>query len=155
MKKKKVMLLLMTTMLGASLLYGCGEKKTDSTSPTETKTEAATSVSSESQENLFTVTFYDTDGTTVLSTAEVAEGALIEEYAPEKDGHVFMGWFATPSLAHEFDFTQPVTADTKVFAGALRAAFLTILNEKTIGTDIYNEVFKFIVRGIVKQLLKD
>ena len=45
--------------------------------------------------------------------------------------------------------------DTKVFAGALRAAFLTILNEKTIGTDIYNEVFKFIVRGIVKQLLKD
>ncbi len=117
MKKKKVMLLLMTTMLGASLLYGCGEKKTDSTSPTETKTEAATSVSSESQENLFTVTFYDTDGTTVLSTAEVAEGALIEEYAPEKDGHVFMGWFATPSLAHEFDFTQPVTADTKVFAG--------------------------------------
>ena len=45
--------------------------------------------------------------------------------------------------------------DTKVFAGALRAAFLTILNEKTIGTDIYNEVFKFIVRGIVQQLFKD
>lgn len=44
---------------------------------------------------------------------------------------------------------------TKVFAGALRAAFLTILNEKTIGTDIYNEVFKFIVRGIVQQLFKD
>lgn len=42
--------------------------------------------------------------------------------------------------------------DTKVFAGALRAAFLTILNEKTIGTDIYNEVFKFMVRGIVQQL---
>ena len=34
-------------------------------------------------------------------------------------------------------------------------AFLTILNEKTIGTDIYNEVFKFIVRGIVQQLFKD
>jgi len=32
---------------------------------------------------------------------------------------------------------------------------LTILNEKTIGTDIYNEVFKFIVRGIVQQLFKD
>lgn len=45
--------------------------------------------------------------------------------------------------------------DAKVFAGALRAAFLTILNEKTIGTDIYNEVFKFMVRGIVQQLFKD
>lgn len=45
--------------------------------------------------------------------------------------------------------------DAKVFAGALRAAFLTILNEKTIGTDIYNKVFKFMVRGIVQQLFKD
>ncbi|WP_439810246.1 TetR/AcrR family transcriptional regulator [Parabacteroides distasonis] len=45
--------------------------------------------------------------------------------------------------------------DTKVFAGALRGAFLTILNERTIGVDIYNDVFKFIVRGIVKQLFND
>ena len=45
--------------------------------------------------------------------------------------------------------------DTKVFAGALRAAFLTILNEKIIGEEIYNDVFKFTVRGIVKQLFDD
>lgn len=45
--------------------------------------------------------------------------------------------------------------NAKVFAGALRGAFLTILNEKTIGEDIYNDVFKFIVRGIVKQLYND
>lgn len=43
----------------------------------------------------------------------------------------------------------------KVFAGALRGAFLTILNEKIIGVDIYNDVFKFTVRGIVKQLFND
>ena len=44
---------------------------------------------------------------------------------------------------------------TSVAVSYTHLAFLTILNEKTIGTDIYNEVFKFIVRGIVQQLFKD
>lgn len=63
------------------------------------------------------VTFYDADGTTVLSEEEVADGSTPTEYSPEKEGQVFMGWFATPSMAHEFDFSQPVTEDTSVFAG--------------------------------------
>lgn len=63
------------------------------------------------------VTFYDSDGTTVLSEEEVADGAVPTEYTPEKEGQVFMGWYATPSMAHEFDFSQPVTEDTSVFAG--------------------------------------
>lgn len=63
------------------------------------------------------VTFYDADGTTVLSEEEVADGSTPTEYTPEKEGQVFMGWYATPSMAHEFDFSQPVTEDTSVFAG--------------------------------------
>lgn len=63
------------------------------------------------------VIFYDADGTTVLSEEEVADGSTPTEYSPEKEGQVFMGWFATPSMAHEFDFSQPVTEDTSVFAG--------------------------------------
>ncbi|MNM95036.1 hypothetical protein D3C81_1074610 [compost metagenome] len=30
-----------------------------------------------------------------------------------------MGWYATPSLTHKYDFSTPVTADTKLFAGFL------------------------------------
>ena len=60
----------------------------------------------------FTVTFYDNDGTTVLSTQDVASGETAEEYTPEKDGQLFMGWFGTPSHTHEFDFSTPITADT-------------------------------------------
>ena len=44
--------------------------------------------------------------------------------------------------------------DTKVLQG-FKSCILDYSKRETIGTDIYNEVFKFIVRGIVKQLLKD
>lgn len=66
---------------------------------------------------VYTVTFYDNDGTTVLSTQEVAGGELAEEYTPKKDGLIFMGWFGTPSHSHEFDFSAPITADIGVYAG--------------------------------------
>lgn len=122
MKRKKVSLMIAATLLGISTLYGCGN--------TETKSDAAQDVqnvqeetSKESEqtdagtEQACTVTFYDTDGTTVLSTEEVKSGELATEYVPEKENQVFMGWFATPSLAHEFDFTNPITGDVGVFAG--------------------------------------
>lgn len=65
----------------------------------------------------YTVTFYDSDGETVLTTQEVAEGDFAEEYTPEKEGYSFTGWYATPTLSHDFDFESEITADTSVFAG--------------------------------------
>lgn len=122
MKRKKVSLMIAATLLGISALYGCGN--------TETKSDAAQDVQNVQEETskepeqtdagtdqACTVTFYDTDGTTVLSTEEVKSGELATEYVPEKENQVFMGWFATPSLAHEFDFTNPITEDISVFAG--------------------------------------
>lgn len=115
MKKRKAARVLMAvTVLCSLTLFGCGNAAGTSGSGTGTE---STSTESQSSEATCKVTFYDTDGTTVLSTEEVKSGELATEYTPEKDNQIFMGWFGTPSLAHEFDFTQPITADTDIFAG--------------------------------------
>lgn len=115
MKKRKVSLVLATMLLCTLTLFGCGDAKETSGNENTDKTSVETSA--DGAESTFTVTFYDTDGTTVLSTEDVKSGELATEYTPEKDGQMFMGWFGTPSLTHAFDFTQPITADTDVFAG--------------------------------------
>lgn len=109
------------------VLAGCGKDagktddvQNDGNSQNEQDTQQGAQEGGADQENetgTFTVTFYDNDGTTVLSTQDVASGELAEEYTPEKDGELFMGWFGTPSHTHEFDFSTPITADTDVFAG--------------------------------------
>ncbi|GHU90595.1 hypothetical protein FACS1894202_10650 [Clostridia bacterium] len=63
----------------------------------------------------FTVTFYDGDA--VLKTESVESGKTVSEYTPVKDGSEFVGWFATPSKSHTFDFSAPITADVGVYAG--------------------------------------
>ncbi len=123
MKKKVLSLVLAAAMvftMAACGNEGTGESGSQGTEGSSQGTEQSGS-DGQDQENPQTashkVTFYDADGTTVLSEEEVADGASPTEYTPEKDGQVFMGWFATPSMAHEFDFSQPVTEDTSVFAG--------------------------------------
>lgn len=43
----------------------------------------------------YTITYYDSDGTTVLKTESLAYGST-PSYAPKKDGYVFEGWTVTP-----------------------------------------------------------
>ncbi|MBD5548430.1 MAG: InlB B-repeat-containing protein [Lachnospiraceae bacterium] len=119
MKKRRVNLLIAAVVLSLSVLYGCsGKDETQGgADDVSAKEQEAADSEEEKETQAFTVTFYDTDGTTVLSTEEVQEGAVATEYTPEKEEMVFMGWFATPSLGHVFDFSQPITADTEVFAG--------------------------------------
>ncbi|MBR1845495.1 MAG: InlB B-repeat-containing protein [Oscillospiraceae bacterium] len=64
-----------------------------------------------------TVTFYDSDGETVLNTVEVPLGETIQPEDPEKEGYAFIGWFATPKLTRAFDFTRGIREDTSVYAG--------------------------------------
>ncbi len=71
----------------------------------------------ESQAATYMVTFYDSDGATVLDTVEVEDGAFLEEFVPEKEGYIFAGWYATPKMSHRFDFSAAITEDTSVFAG--------------------------------------
>ena len=101
-------------------LAACGSGGGAQESSQSTGTEETQEISEELQETevqTYVVTFSDSDGTTVLDTAEVEEGALVEEFTPEKEGYIFTGWFATPQMSHRFDFEAAVTQDTSVFAG--------------------------------------
>lgn len=100
--------------MGVSMLTGC-QSKGEQADVTATEQPAADT--QQQAEASHVVTFYDADGKTVLETKEVADGACVEEYVPEKEGYTFAGWFATPQMSHKFDFTTAITADTEVFAG--------------------------------------
>ena len=113
MKKKVLGTVLAVTIMavGTMSLTGCGgngDVEPDTSVSVGTDTENA---------GVHTVTFYDSDGTTVLSTVEVEDGACAEEFVPEKEGYVFAGWYATPQMSHVFDFSSAITEDTSVFAG--------------------------------------
>lgn len=116
-RKSVVVLLLAATVLAGEVIgaAGCGTTETQNEQTVEETEKEETG----DQENAqaCTVTFYDSDGTTVLNTVEVENGGLLEEYVPEKDGYTFAGWFATPQMSHKFDFSQEITGDTELFAG--------------------------------------
>lgn len=92
MKKMKWISLLLVAAMAISLFAGCAKEETK-----------------------FSVEYMD--GDTVLKTEEVVEGGTATEWTPEKEGYTFVGWFATPTMSVEFDFTKTITEDTKVFAG--------------------------------------
>ena len=61
------------------------------------------------------VTFYESDGTTVLQEVEVADGEAVAMPELTKEGYIIEGYYATPALMVTFDVTQPITEDTAVF----------------------------------------
>ena len=63
----------------------------------------------------FKVTFYDSDGTTVLAEVNAEEGQPVAEPELSKEGYVIQGYYATPALVIPYDMSAPVTADTSVF----------------------------------------
>ena len=64
----------------------------------------------------YTVTYVDiTADNAQLKTEEVAAGETATEWTPEKEGYVFAGWYATPSMSHEYDFSKAITADTTIY----------------------------------------
>lgn len=113
MKKGKITVFMMTALMGVTLLTGCGKEE-----GTADATGGAGAAGTEVQETngSITVTFYDSDGSTVLDTKDIETGTCVEEYIPEKDGYTFAGWFATPQMSHKFDFTTELAEDTSLFA---------------------------------------
>lgn len=116
MKKRAMEVVLAAAVLtfGVYGLTGCGAAEN---TETEAGIESTEATESEEAAGTHTVTFYDSDGTTVLDTVDVEDGASVEEYVPEKEGYTFAGWFATPQMSHKFDFSTEITEDTSVFAG--------------------------------------
>ena len=107
-------------------LAGCKQAGTGDTPDSRTPAEESvqepadqqeTELAAEPETDIRTVTFYDSDGETVLNTVEVPLGETVQPENAEKDGYTFVGWFATPKLVREFDFTKAIREDTAVYAG--------------------------------------
>lgn len=121
MKKKQSTIMMAVALSCSLILAGCSGSKNKSATTNqdavEESTPAVTEDNTEEAEQTFTVTYYDSDATTVLSTEEVKDGECATEYTPEKDGALFMDWYAVKTLSIEYDFTKPVTKDISIYAG--------------------------------------
>ncbi|MBR5637748.1 MAG: InlB B-repeat-containing protein [Pseudobutyrivibrio sp.] len=110
MKKKIVMTMLLGCLMVSSVcLTGCGSN--------DEMASAEITAESQVQDNEHTVTFYDSDRTTVLKEEKIGHKENVESFIPEKEGYTFVGWFATPKLTREFDFNRAITEDTGLYAG--------------------------------------
>ncbi len=86
-----------TPITGTTTIYA---KWTDHVDPTQT----------------FTVTF-NTNGGSTIAPVEVEEGERVAEPTnPTKNGFVFGGWYEDPELEHDFNFGNPITTDTTIYA---------------------------------------
>lgn len=64
----------------------------------------------------YTVTLdYGIESTTPQTTA-VGYGDLLSLENPDYAGYFFMGWYADAQYTEEFDFTEPITEETTVYA---------------------------------------
>ncbi len=105
--KKKMLWITVAIMLICSLVLAGCQTEPGNTDPSGTSKPAAPSV--------WKVTFFDSDGTTVLKEVEVENGKTAAAPELTKENYVIEGYYGTPALKAPFDFTQPITADTSVF----------------------------------------
>lgn len=63
----------------------------------------------------WTVTFYDSDGKTVLAEVEVEDGQTLVMPELTKEGYLVEGYYATPAFKLVYDESAPITEDTSVF----------------------------------------
>ena len=96
MKKSRKLLCLALALAMVLALAACGEAGGDASGG-------------------FKVTFYDSDGTTVLAEVNAEEGQPVAEPELSKEGYVIQGYYATPALVIPYDMSAPVTEDTSVF----------------------------------------
>ena len=60
---------------------------------------------------------FDTDGGTAIPDQSIRKGTKAEKPDdPTKTGETFAGWYADDAFTTEFDFDDPITADTTVYA---------------------------------------
>ena len=97
--KKKLTRVLLACLLVLTTVLACGcNSEPDPAEPSNWK-----------------VTFYESDGETVIQEVTVADGETAAAPELTKEGYLVEGFYATPALMVEFDFTQPIKEDTAVF----------------------------------------
>ena len=104
--KKKLTRSLLACLLVLTMLLVCGcSSEPAATEPAATEPAASS----------WKVTFYESDGKTMLQEVEVADGQTVAMPELAKDGYIVEGFYATPALKVQFDATQPIKEDTSVF----------------------------------------
>ena len=74
----------------------------------------------------YTVTFNTIGGSTVASQTVVSGGTATKPLTnPTRDGYTFDDWYADSAYTTKFDFTQPITANTTVYAKWTTSAAVT------------------------------
>ena len=105
--KKTLKRVLLACLLVLTMVLACAcTNDPANTDPTGTSAPVASS---------FKVTFFDSDGKAVLKEVEVENGKTVSAPELTKDGYIIEGYYATPALKVEFDFTQAISKDTSVF----------------------------------------
>ncbi len=110
---KKLVSLFLVLALSIGLLAACSS----STSTSSQGGASGTADTSGAAGGGHTVTFYDGNDESVLDTKTVADGDVVPEYVPEKDGATFVGWYMTPTMTHPLNPTQTVTENLSLYAG--------------------------------------
>ena len=93
--KKKLTRALLACLLVLTMILACGCKSGSNSS--------------------WKVTFYESDGVTVLKEVEAEDGKPVDMPELAKEGYVIEGYYATPALMVPFDTAAPITEDTAVF----------------------------------------
>ena len=107
-----VIALILTLALVTGLFAACGSDDTSNTGDA----------------NKVTVSWYQ--GSKLLKEDKVDKGTTITAWEPPVvEEKAFTGWYAEASLSEEFDFTQPINADTDIFAKYTSTKFVEDTNE--------------------------
>ena len=86
------------------------------------------------KQNMYTVTFYDDDGVTILNTKEVGHGNTVY-YTPTKEGYIFLGWDREPTnVTGDMDCIAQ-WEEIATFEGATWAKVIEKANDGTAATD--------------------
>lgn len=64
----------------------------------------------------FTVTYYDSDGVTVLLEQSVSPNGKAYDWTPSKTGYEFVDWCTTTELNVPYEFDSAITSDVKIYA---------------------------------------
>ena len=103
---KKLSRVALVMLLVLTMLLACACNKTPAADPTDSTQAPKT----------WKVSFYDSDGVTVLKEVDVEDGKTLT--VPEdltREGYQIDNLYATPALQIVYDTTKPVTEDTAVF----------------------------------------
>ena len=64
----------------------------------------------------FTVTYYDSDGVTVLLEQSVSPNGKAYDWTPSKTGYEFVDWCTTTELNVPYEFARAILSDVKIYA---------------------------------------